>query len=74
VRTIVLSLLGLLVCLIIYFRTQWDTDGDPVKTWDWVGAPPPSPPPSVRRWFVRYSPIIVLVVVGAMALAAFAMR
>jgi hypothetical protein len=74
VRTALVSVLGLVLCLILYFRTQWDADGEPMKTWDWIGAAPISPTLSFGKWFIRSSPITILVLLGAISVAFFVMR
>jgi hypothetical protein len=63
---------ALLVGIVLAYRQQWDTEGDPLVSWDY---PPRFPPPaSFRRWFVRIAPILVLIGVGAFLMAAVAMR
>jgi len=51
---------GVVVSLSLLFRAQWDSDEEPLRTWDWPGARPIAPPPEVRGWFVRASPVFIL--------------
>ena len=59
VRTAILVVSGLVVALGVLLRTKWDTDGEPLRSWDWFGPPGLSPSIEFRQWFVRWSPLLI---------------
>jgi hypothetical protein len=65
---------SLVVCGALLLRQQWDSDGDPLTTWNYFGPAPPAPPLAFRKWFVRIAPFLALVGLGVLAIAVFVMR
>ena len=72
-REFVVFLSGFLTCFVLVLRAQWDTKGEPLMQWNYAAARS-FPPLNVRRWFVRISPLLVVLGTGAILAAIFVMR
>ena len=73
-RNAVLFWCLLVISLSLLFRAQWDTDGDPLRTWDSQNMVPLAPAAVFRRWFVRIAPALVLICVICFGLALVFLR
>jgi hypothetical protein len=63
---------GVVVCVVLAYRTQWNTRGDPLVSWDYLPRYPP--PLWLRRWFVKVSSGVIVAGVCICLWATFMMR